>query len=262
MEPTVIDGDVTDLEHLSDSDTLPVWDKTNAQLMSPDESAPTKEPVPQATPPATDQTPKTDLTTIPEFRKYQADMDRKLAAEQRARREVEERAAEIQRRADDERATLLKASLANDNLEADQRQQIAEEFAALRGASYFNQMRRWEQYKVDTIRAEGLDPSDQRLNKKYEGELGAAQFKADLAQAALEQQRLENKRLSALSDPAAVSKIVQAELAKLAQANGLNIADVGGQGAGIGGSEDDMQRDINRLQMGQMDRRAFAKKWG
>lgn len=190
---------------------------------APEETATVTAAPAQPAPTPTQAKPsRVNLDDLDDFRKFRAERD-KREAELKKQLADRDAALEAQRRQDEQ----LQMQQLNQRLGATyddaERARLLDEAAALRGRAYYEQWQKWEQHKTERLRAEGLDPQDQRFQKQYSGEPGALEFERDLLAAARE--RFEQER--AQFKPENVQALVRAELAKLQQAQGLNYTDTG-----------------------------------
>jgi len=199
-----------------------------------------------------------NLDDFEEFRKYKAARDQKEAELQRQLAEHERQLEAHRRSAEETRLAVLNARLGDTQDEAE-RASLIDEAAALRGRAYYEQWQRWEQYKRERITAEGLDLQDTRFQKQYSGEQGALDFERDLLTAAKEQYQREAAELKQHAAPETIQALVRQELAKLAQAQGLNYADTGD--AQSSGSPD-IEKALDDFNLGRIDYQEFKRRTG
>lgn len=201
------------------------------------------------------KTPGVDLTQSAEFRAYQAEMDRKLAAAEQARRELEQRQlADMARQQETQLATLGQRL---QQAEPEEAARLIEEMAQLRSQTYLQQERAWAAHVAQRAKEEGVDPSAfDPLT--YRGPTGAVQFEADLAKRAAEQARKELADLR--KQLGETPKQVKAEVARAMHENGFDRVDVGGPSSGPSADEA-MARDVRALNSGKMSRQDFLRKY-
>lgn len=239
------------------------------ELVVPDDEEPVEEPAAQEPiaeeeVEATDRrsrrdgkAAKPDLTASEDFRKWQAEADRKFEEERQARLRAEQRAQEIQRLQEQNRVRHLQQQM-EDAIDPNERQRYVEEIAAIRGKAYFDQWREWEDYTHKRIAEEGLDPTDARFRREYKS---AEEFEADVLRAARDKLKKEAEAAKQAVSPEAIAKLVRAEMAKAAQQSGLNYTDTDTPKTGATGSLAEWQRDTAAVQAGQMSRQAYLKRW-
>lgn len=198
-----------------------------------------------------------NLDDLPEFRQWKSKSDRDLDALRKRLQETERREAEREAQWQQQQVAQLAANL--DGYEdPTQKQAAIEQIAALRAAGQFKQWQSWARHVDDEAKKAGLDPTDFDPTQ-YTGSEGAAQFRADLAEAKAAKLERERKELAEKASPDAIAKIVKAELAKLRQAQGLDDVDTG---EATPAGETDLKRDMKLLNSGRLTPAEFRKRHG
>ena len=232
---------------------------------TPDSSAPTtktataepKLPAPTKPTPTPAKQP-VNLDDFEEFRKYKSERDRKEA-------ELQQRLAEHQRQLEAQQQAESQARLDALNermaqtMDDGERMRLIDEAAALRGRAYYEQWQRWENHKRQRIVDEGLDTNDARFQKQYSGEPGALEFERDLLAAAKERYQREAAELKAHISSTNIQELVRKELAKLAQAQGLNYTDTGD---GSAPGEPDVEQAMADFNQGRINFAEFKRRTG
>jgi len=199
--------------------------------------------------------PAKNLDEDADFRAYKAKAQAELAAERRQRTALEQQWADQQRQQQQQQYGELNRRLgetADDN-----------ERAGLIGQMSYIQAQewlRWEEYKRQRIQEEGLELTDSRFQKQYQGQEGAVQFDRDVLAAAKEKLAQENAELKKATNPQTIAEIVKKQVALALHGQGLDNSD-----PGVGEMPDDndaLERDIAALNAGQMRAAKFAQKWG
>lgn len=193
-----------------------------------------------------------DLTTLPEFRKYQADRDREIA-ELRSRLD---RTEQTQQEADLQQIAAEVEQLyaaAEDAEDPNERRRLLKEAGQREGYIQFQQWQRWEGYKRQVAKAHGVDPDDKRFQKQY---TSAEEFERDVLKVETETLR---KKLAALEGDTS-PETQRRKVARSAQVSGSNFVDTGEPRGG--GGEGALARDIELLNSGRMKPEKFAAKWG
>lgn len=229
---------------------------------SPDESQVSSETEdPSADKQATAKKP-VNLDEFEEFRNYKASRDRQLESERQQRLAYERQLADVRSQQQQHHVAALSAQLDN-TFDAGQRQQLIEQIAAIRAGDYFGQWQRWNAYMQQEITERGLDPNDERFQKRYEGEAGAREFQADLL--AAENAKLKSERDSLSKQvsglPTQLKNMVQQELAKLAQDQGFNYHVADEPETVVSNSREQFQRDTQALNSGRMTPAEFARRY-
>ena len=152
--------------------------------------------------------PGKDLDQDADFRAYKATRDAEVAAERRKRSELERQWQEQQQLLQQQQVTQLRRQL-DETADDDQRGAIIEQIAAYRGQSIAQQWLQWEQHKRSRIEEEGLEQSDPRFQKQYQGNEGAWQFERDLLAASKEKLALENAALKKAASPQTIEELVK-----------------------------------------------------
>lgn len=213
--------------------------------------------------PAVPTTQKQDLTSNPDFRAWQAKIDKQVQDERSKREAAERQLEEFQRNQTNARLAYLEGTLDSDSFtDVDARRHAVEEYAQLKGWKYYNDHLAWNSLMRQRITEEGLDPADPRFAKRYEGEKGAAEFEHDVLTAAKEKLIKEKEMLMAQLNPENISKLVKQEMAKAAHSSGLDFVDTGESTTPVRAGVDDMEHDIDELNHRRMSPDAFVKKWG
>lgn len=263
----------------ADAPELPVLD---AEITPP--AAPT-EPI-AGTPEATerrsrragkrDDAPVVDLTQSDEFRKWQAERDRREAEYQKQLEVERRRAAELEQAMFAERAkkhdddiSVLKRRIADAD-DPDERQQYTEQLiqlnqqrAVVEMQRYQQQVAAWEDFKRREITTAGFDPTDPRFNKVYSpGTTGLAEFKADIAEARASKYEQELTKAKQAASPESIASLVKAQVAQLLAKQGIDTVDLGGPQRSSDDSEDAWERDRDAFNNGRMSSAAYLRKWG
>jgi hypothetical protein len=204
-----------------------------------------------------------DLTQSEAFRAYQAAADRRLEeARQKAARletQMQER-AEVERR---ERLEVLEQAMDDEELDPDERRAARNDYIAIATQEYTAQLRQWEDYKRGEIIARGLDPNEPQFNRDYTpGQAGLFEFQADLTAAENAKLRKElDAAKKSVVDPSTLAELVRKEVARLAQAQGLDTVDLG-EPAGAAATDDAWERDLAAFQAGRMSPAEYTRRWG
>lgn len=197
------------------------------------------------------QAGKLDLTTLPEFRRYQAERDRELAElrERLARTEQTQQAVNLQQIAAEIEQIYQAAEDAED---PNERRRLLKEAGKREGYLQYMQWKQWEDYKARVIREHGLDPTDSRFQKQYRS---AEEFERDVLQAELEKYR---KELASLKGESSAQRQQQA---RAAMAGKHPVVDTGEPEDNVDRDEA-LARDIALLQSGRLKPQKFVAKWG
>lgn len=205
---------------------------------------------------------KINLDSLPEFRNYKSAKDREVEAERQARIQAEQQVEQIRQAQQNAQLSAYQQQLQSQLQSYDPEQQKAavQQLAALQAQQYLSQMQAWENAKRKRLSDEGLDPNDARFNKQYPGgEAGLRQFENEIATVKNELLVKENKELK--SSVGNIDTIVKQKVAEALRAMGFDTPDVGDTATpSDAGSRH--QQDMRRLQLGQMDREEFIKKYG
>jgi len=240
------DAAVEYLVEMDDEDTDP------APLAAETGDAPLVPDAEDAEEPEAEAPTGADLTQLPEFRRYQADRDREIADLQTR----VERAEATRQQAD---LSQIQAEIeqlytaAEDAEDPNERRRLIREAAQRETYIQFQQLQRWETYKRDTLRKEGLDPDDKRFAKPYQT---AAEFEKDVLQAAVDKTRKELAALKGETGPDGQRR----QQARRQYEQGRDFVDTGEPGGGT--NEAALARDIEALNAGRLSPQKFAKKWG
>jgi hypothetical protein len=208
--------------------------------------------------------PTPNLDDNPDFRAWKSKQDRALAEERNRRLQAEQA---LQAQAAQQQAAYmqaqLQAGLADENLDDAGRaqlvRQMATQMASQEALGLAQGWRAWEQHVQSEVSKAGLDVTEFDPFS-YQGEPGRVAFERDLAAKRalkLEQERDDLRQAAA---PETIAKMVQAEVAKFLQAQGLNQVDTG-KGA-LPASTDSWERDRELLRQGKLPRGYLAKKYG
>lgn len=196
------------------------------------------------------QPQKVDLTALPEFRKWQAEQDRRY---EELRRQTEERERYWQAQ-QVEAAQARAASLLGKLDEVDsveERQRMIEEIAAARFQAYSQQQRQWDAYVQQQAKDAGLPP-ERYLGKNY---ANREQFDAELMRDAYADLKKRIKEAEAVAAP----ETIQKQAVRLAHEAGYTAVDAKTPAAVP--DSDAFTRDLAALQAGKLNPESFAKKW-
>lgn len=251
-------------EQDGDDITPPPDDDQNVDLSSQEPETVTAEstlPAPtkpgRRTPQPAQKT-QVNLDEFEDFRKYKAERDRK-EFELQQRLAEHERQLEAQRKADEQARMEMLNQRLSEPLDDEDRMRLIDEAAALRGRAYYEQWQAWEKHKRQRIIDEGLDLQDERFQKEYSGEQGALEFERDVLSAAKERYQREAQELRTQISPANIQALLRKEMAKLAQAQGLNYADTG---EGVTPGEPDIEKAMEDFNLGRIDMTEFKRRTG
>jgi len=233
------------------------------------EAAPPAAPITPVAPEPRDQRPaaksaRANLQESEDFRKFQAERDKREAQLKRDLEALKQRAeaAEWQARqiAEQQQKAQYDAleSRMDDALEPAERAAIVKQMAAIEAQTWIKRNQEWENYKRKRIQDEGFEPSDARFARQY---TDASQLEADLAVAGKERLKSELAEARQATSPAAIEKLVAQAVARALAAKGYDDIDLGSP-TGAAGSEEAYQADLKRLQAGAMSPQKFYKKWG
>lgn len=201
-----------------------------------------------------------NLDDLPEFRNWKAEQDRKAADMRKRMAELEREKFEREQQLQQQQMQQLAASL-DEYADPAQKQAAIDQIAAVRGMTYARQWQQWAQHVTEQAQAAGLDPKDFDP-MQYQGAEGRIQFERDLYARKAERLERERKQLEAQANPDAIAKIVQREVAKLAQQQGLNYAETGSPREGAPPDDEAWERDVQLVQTGRMSPDQYLKKWG
>jgi hypothetical protein len=175
---------------------------------------------------------KVDLTALPEFREYQAAIDRKVEQERKEHQELLERFERMEKERQDEQARAAAARLQQLNAELsniddpDERSRRIEEMAELRAQDRFSQKERWLNYVREQERQLGL-PAGSFDAGKYQGVQGAIQFERDRAEAAVKVAKRETEEArKQAADPEAIAELIRKQVAAALAKQGLDTVDI------------------------------------
>lgn len=214
---------------------------------------PEQPPIDQATEPSAPRTQPqrvVDLTSFPEFRKYQAEQDRKYQ-ELRKQMDERERISQAQQAETAQARANQLLSKIDEFDTVEERQRAIEEIAAARFQAYSQQQRQWDAYVQSKANDEGLDPS-RYLGKQY---ATREQFEAELNADALKALRKQLEEAKNGTAPEALQK----QVVKLAHEAGYTAVDAKTPAAVP--DADAFARDLAALQVGRMPPDKFAEKW-
>ena len=217
-----------------------------------------------------------DLTQSEQFRKYQAEADRKYSELQKQYEAERRKAAEIEQAMFAERTAKHDSDLATlrqriaDADDPDERQQyldrlieIGSQKSIVAMQQYNEQVRQWEDYKRTEVEKAGFDPRDPRFQRVYSpGAAGLAEFKADVAEAKAAKYEKELTSAKQAASPETISALVRAELAKALAQRGEDAIDLGGPARAGDDSQDAWQRDTDAFNAGRMSAATYTRKWG
>jgi hypothetical protein len=183
-----------------------------------------------------------------------------LAEEARRRQQVEAQLAQMQTQ---QMQAQLQASLADENLDDNQRaamiRQMAAQMASTEALGLAQGWRQWEQHVTSEAEKAGLDAGEFDPYA-YQGEQGRVAFERDLAAKKAAKLEKENSALKQSAAPETIAKLVQQEVAKLLQAQGLNAVDTGQKATPA--AADSWERDKELLRRGKLKPGDLAKKYG
>lgn len=204
---------------------------------------------------------KVNLTDFPEFRTYQAEMDKKLADAQRQveklRREAESLSGlRAQEQAERVKSALLsKPGWAQDgsDIQALLDQYVEAEMAKRQGA-----MSEWQRAKTNLLQQAGLPLDDERFtDDRYRDDPNTAWYRL---QADVNEAKAANLAAQIQQLQTSIPEMVRVEMAKLAKRRGLLDVDVSEADGGEMGIED-WRRDQAMVIAGRMSQEAYLKKW-
>jgi hypothetical protein len=224
--------------------------------------APITPPEPEATktPEAVEPAKKVRLQDLEEFRQYQAEADRRVEKLRQQTLQAEARLQETLNAQQAAQAAALEARV-RESSDPDEMIQAARQLGIVEAEHHSRRMQEWQRYMQGRISEEGLDPSDQRFAKVYSGDVGGAQFEADLASAKAAKWQREAEAAKQAASPENIAKVVQQQVARALAAQGFDTHDLSTP-AGTAPRDDEFAADVKKLQSGAMSNTRFYKKWG